>query len=233
MYQVSFKYSDEVFVYQKLINAVNSLCIVKQKNCTCTSGYRSLEKQKIINADSVRSHAGAYQLANGAVYTRDGKCWAAAFGQSNHCYCIAMDITDDWFKALTNAELKPYGLIKPIVYEPWHVQLLEHQGITQAQKETIKNSVLNGRDDENVTVKDFQKAFGLDADGVAGDKTKAKMAEVLQFCQEQLGLNFTTAEEAIRGCMTKPTVWLAMLKTVPYFKNFVMNIINKMGGKAQ
>lgn len=230
---LKFKYADETAVYKPLIDAVNKLCADKGKDCLCTSGYRSLEKQKIINTDSLRSHAGAYQLYNGAVYTKDGKCWAAAYGKSNHCFCIALDITDNWFKALSNKELIPYGLIKPIDYEPWHVQLLEHQGINEEQKNQIRDSVLNNRkDDENVTVTEFQEAFGLTADGVVGDKTKAKLTEVLQFCQEQLRINYSTAEEAIKNSMSKPTIWLAMLKTVPYFKDFVMNIIKKTGGRA-
>lgn len=108
MYCVKFKYQDERFVYQKLIDQINILCTAKGKDCLCTSGYRSLEKQKIINAQSLaqRKSQGGYQRADGSVYTPDGKCWAAAYGKSNHCYCIAMDITDDWFNKLSNAELK-------------------------------------------------------------------------------------------------------------------------------
>ena len=230
MPQVKFKYQDEACVYPKLIQAVNALCVEKRKNCLCTSGYRSSEKQRVINAESLRSHKGAYQKTNGAVYTPDGKCWAAAYGKSNHCYCIAMDITDDWFKVLGNVELAKYGLIKPISYEPWHIQLLEHQGISQKQKESIRDSVLKGAD-EDMTVKEFQSAMGLTADGVAGTQTKEKAKEVLVCCQGILGLNFTTPEAAIKACMSKPDTWLEKLKTIDYFPAFVMNIVNKMGGK--
>jgi hypothetical protein len=229
MYQVNFKYPDEASVYPKLLEEVNRLCADEGKSCTCSSGYRSLEKQIIINAQVLANNSGSVQRNTGAVYSSEGKCLAAAYGNSNHCYCIAMDIPDEWFKSLTNADLKPYDLVKPMDYEPWHVQLIEHNGITQAQKEAIKNSVLNGRKDENVTIQEFQKAFGLTADGIVGDKTKVKLTEVLQFCQEQLGLNYRNAEEAIRDCMTKPSIWLAMTKTVPYFRLFVMNIVNRMG----
>ena len=145
-YSVKFKYPDECFVYPKLIAAVNVLCEAKSNNCLCTFGYRSLAKQKLINAQSLskRKNQGGYQKTDGPVWTSDGKCWAAAYGKSNHCFCIAMDITDPWINALKNAELKKYGLIKPMDHEPWHVQLLEHQGISQAQKETIRDNVLGG-----------------------------------------------------------------------------------------
>ncbi|WP_165835486.1 hypothetical protein [Ruminiclostridium sufflavum] len=46
-----------------------------------------------------------------------------------------------------------------------------------------------------------------------------------------MGLNYITAEEAIKDCMTKPSLWLAMIKTIPYFSSFIMNIVNKMGGR--
>lgn len=145
---VKFKHQYEKFIYQKLLVAINTLYVAKGKDCLCTSGYRSLEKQKIINKQVLDTRKGAYQLPSGAVYTGTGtdrKCWASAYGQSNHCYCISLDITDEWFKALSNDELKKRGLIKPIPYEPWHVQLLEHQGISQEEKIRIRDSVLSGK----------------------------------------------------------------------------------------
>lgn len=232
MYNVKFKHPDESFIYPKLIAAINTLCVAKGKNCLCTSGYRSLSKQKLINAQSLCSHKGAYQKPNGSVYTPDGKCWAAAYGKSNHCYCIAMDITDDWFNKLTNAQLKKYGLIKPMSYEPWHVQLLEHQGISQKQKETIRDSVLKGKvDDVDMGVKEFQTMAGLKADGIAGPATKAKALEVLQCCQEILGNDFKTPESVIKACMSSPGVWIKKLNEVPHLGDYTMNIVKLMGGK--
>ncbi len=227
MSQVKFKYQDETQVYKPLLDAVNQVCIDYSKDCTCTSGSRTIDKQKIINKQVLQEHAGAYQLPNGAVYTPDGKCWASAYGKSNHFFCIALDIADQWFKNLTNAQLKKYGLIKPMSHEPWHVQLLEHQGIAQTQKEAIRDRVLKKVE----LTKQFQTMTDLTADGIAGPITKAKAKEMLQTCQQILGLDFQTAEETIVACMTKPKLWLAALKTIPYFGSFVMNIVEKMGGR--
>lgn len=231
MCKVTFKYSDEIFVIQKLINAVNDLCLDAGKSCTCTSGYRSLTKQIMINKQKLNECSGNYQVASGAVYNSKGQCIAAAYGKSNHCYCIAMDIPDEWFKALTNAQLKKYGLVKPMDYEPWHVQLLEHNGILDVQKVKIRNNVLKGAD-RNMDVKNFQVMTGLTVDGVTGPKTKEKAKEVLQCCQDILGIpNFKTAEELIKGTQSSPDLWLPLLKVITYFDSFLMNIYKKMRGE--
>ncbi|PYG90126.1 D-alanyl-D-alanine carboxypeptidase-like protein [Ruminiclostridium sufflavum DSM 19573] len=231
MSSVKFKYQDEIYVIQKLVDAVNALCKDMGKSCTCTSGYRSLEKQKIINAQKLAESKGNYQVSSGAVYNSKGQCIAAAFGASNHCFCIAMDVSDEWFKELTNAQLKKYGLVKPMDYEPWHVQLLEHNGISDVQKEQIRDSVLKGVD-KDMDVKEFQAITGLTADGIAGPKTKEKAKEVLQCCQGILGIpNFKTAEELIKGTQSSPDIWLPLLKVITYFDSFLMNIYKKMRGE--
>lgn len=233
MPQVKFKYPDEACVYPKLVQAVNSLCAAKSKDALCTSGYRSLERQKTINLQVLTSNPGSRQLVNGAVYNTKGQCLAAAYGASNHCYCIAMDVADDWFKKLTNSELAKYGLVKSMDYEPWHVQLIEHNGISQTQKIAIRDSVLFSRkDDGKVTVKEFQSITGLTPDGIAGCKTKEKAAEVLQVCQEILGNNFISTEEVVKAVSTTPNYWKDKLKTVKYLDVLIMSIVKKMGGKV-
>ena len=162
MPNVKFKYSDETGVYPKLIAAVNKLCQDKGKDCTCTSGYRSLAKQKETNKGVLVSTPGCTQRTDGSVYNKKGQCLAAAYGKSNHCYGIALDITDTWFKALTNSELVKYGLVKPMSYEPWHVELIETRKLSAEQKKVFY----------------FQYVHGLVADGIAGPKTRAKMAEL-------------------------------------------------------
>ncbi len=230
MASVKFKYSDDATVYPKLIQAVNSLCVAKGKDCTCTSGFRSPEKQRSINAESLRSHKDAYQKSDGSVWTKDGKCWAAAYGKSNHCYCIAMDISDDWFEKLTNKELAKYGLIKPIDYEPWHVQLCEHQGISQAQKEAIRESVLKGKVDEDMNVKGFQNMVGLTADGVIGPKTKEKAKEIYSAVRLYWAMNTAPLKRLSRTLNPVRPYGLGCLKQVKYFDSFIMNIVKKMGG---
>lgn len=230
MPQVKFKYLDETAVYPKLIAAVNILCAAKGRDCLCTSGFRNVEKQKVIAKQVLADNPGSKQRTDGSVYSKNGECLAAAYGKSNHCYCIAMDIGDSWFKLLGNDELKKYGLVKPMSYEAWHVQLLEHNGLSLSQKEEIRESVLRGVV-KDMDVKTFQSMTGLKADGIAGPVTKAKAKEVLQCCQEILGNNFKTAEEVIRATQTKPGVWIGVIKTLKYFDSFIMNIVNKMGGR--
>lgn len=161
MPQLRFKYQDETGVFPKLKAAVNILCVAKGEDAFCTSGYRSLEKQKIINKQAA-SKPGRIQRADGSVYDKKGTCWAAAYGKSNHNYGIALDIDDLWFKSLTNDELARYGLIKPMPHEPWHVELIETRKITGDAKKVFY----------------FQYTHCLVADGVCGSKTRAKMAEL-------------------------------------------------------
>ncbi len=231
MPNVKFKYPDEACVYPKLVQAVNALCVAKGKDTLCTSGYRSLEKQKIINKQALNAGPGRIQRADGSVYDKAGKCWAAAYGKSNHCYCIAMDITDEWFKKLTNSDLYKYSLFKPMSHEPWHVQLLELSSITQEQKETIRDSCTKGVSME-MDIKDFQVLAGLQADGVNGPKTRAAAKQVLQICQEILGNKFYSPEEVVKATQNSPNYWMDKLKTVKYLDGFVMNIVKKMGGQA-
>ncbi|HEX2927706.1 MAG TPA: peptidoglycan-binding protein [Ruminiclostridium sp.] len=229
---VKFKYQDEAYIFPRLLNAVNILCIAKGRDCLCTSGYRSLEKQKTIAKEVLNGNPGSRQRDDGAVYDKNGQCLAAAYGKSNHCFCIAMDIGDSWFKALENAELKKFGLVKPMSHEPWHVQLLEHTGISQEQKEAIRDSILKGVNID-MTVREFQAMAGLSTDGIAGPKTREKAQEVLKICQTILGNEFKTAEEAVKATQKSPEIWLPKLKSQKYFPEFVMNIVEKMGGIGQ
>lgn len=230
MPQIRFKYADEACVYPKLVGAINKLCAEKGKDALCTSGYRSLEKQKIINKQVLTDGSGRTQRSDGSVYDKNGKCWAAAYGKSNHCFCIAMDITDSWFQVLTNTELAKYGLIKPISYEPWHVQLIDHNGLSQTQKEVIRDACVKGVN-KKMSVKDFQVLVGLQPDGIAGPKTQEKAKELLPVCQDILGNNFKTPEEIIWATQGSPDYWMPKLEDVKYFPAFIMNIFNKLTGR--
>lgn len=215
MSKVIFKHVDQSFVYPRLINAVNVLGISKGKYANCVSGYRSVENQKATNKSVLQSTPGATQMTDGSIYNKSGQCLAAAYGKSNHCFGIAMDIDDPWFKALSNSELARYGLIKPMSYEPWHVELIETRKLTPEQKPVFY----------------FQYCNGLVADGISGPKTQAKAKEILQFCQELLGNDFKTAQEVIIATQSSPSLWIQKLGEVKYLKEYTMNIVKKMRGE--
>ena len=147
MSKVVFKHPDQSGVSPKLLKAVTQVCIDYGKDGECSAGFRTLECQKATAVWVLAKNPGSYQLKNGAVYIdikKNGKvvekrCHASAYGESNHCFRIAMDM-NGWFEKLTNAQLKPYGLCKPITYEPWHVQLIETIGISKSQKIAIRDS---------------------------------------------------------------------------------------------
>lgn len=232
MYSVKFKHSEQASVYPKLLAAVNQVCNDFKKNAECSAGYRTLECQKATAKLVLVQNKDSYQLKDGSVYIGIGdnrKCLASAYGKSNHCFCIAMDMIG-WFMDLTNTQLKNYGLIKPIAHEPWHVQLAELTGISEDQKEAIRDSCLRG-DGVLMNVTEFQAMTGLKTDGVSGPKTQEKAKEVLRVCQEILGNDFKTVEEIIKATQGSPEMWLPKLKELMYFNNFVINIVNKMGGK--
>jgi hypothetical protein len=231
MYCVIFKHADQACVYPELLAAVNQVCNYFKKNAECSAGYRTLECQKATAKIVLSNNKGSYQLEDGSVYIGTGankKCLASAYGKSNHCYGLAMDI-NGWFEDLTNVQLKKYGLIKPIAYEPWHVQLTEMTWISEAKKIAVRDSYLMKVGD-NMEVKEFQAMTGLVADGVSGSKTKAKAEEVLNLCQKILENDFISAEEVIKATQNAPDMWLIKLKEIKFFDAFIMNIVNKMGG---
>ncbi|HEX2928048.1 MAG TPA: peptidoglycan-binding protein [Ruminiclostridium sp.] len=232
MYSVIFKHPDQAYIYPKLLSAVNRVCSDYKNNAECSSGYRSLQCQKDTAKLVLAQYKDSYQLEDGSVYIGTGstkKCLAAAYGKSNHCFCIAMDI-NGWFEKLTNEQLKKYGLIKPIPYEPWHVQLIEHTGISEEQKIFIRNSCLK-EEGLCMNIKEFQAMTGLQTDGISGPKTQSKAKEVLQVCQQILGYNFKTAEEIIKKTQNNPEFWLPKLKEIKYFDSFIMNIVKLLGGR--
>lgn len=155
---LNFRYSDEKEVLPELTTAMNTFLKSKGWTRTVSSGYRSLAKQKIINADSARQH-GVKQNADGSVFA-NGKCWASAYGCSNHNYGLALDM--DNMNQVTNEQLKPFGLCKTMEHEPWHFELIKFRGLTLEQKKVLY----------------FQYTHGLAADGIMGAKTQAKMKQV-------------------------------------------------------
>lgn len=77
---------------------------------TITDGYRSLEDQKKMYADY---KAGKL------------KATAAIPGTSWHGSRLAVDTSSPPIRAMNNADLKKYGLCKPLSKEGWHIQPIE------------------------------------------------------------------------------------------------------------
>jgi hypothetical protein len=153
-----FKYADEKGILPELYSAMDKFLKSRKWIRKSSSAFRSTSKQKIINAQVAKQH-GVKQNADGSVYAC-GKYWASAYGRSNHNYGMALDM--DGMNSVTNEELKPFGLCKPMVHEPWHFELIKFRGLSQDQKKVLY----------------FQYTHGLVADGICGPKTRAKMAEL-------------------------------------------------------
>ena len=231
MCHVKFKYPEQSCVYPKLLSAINQVCMDFRKDAVCTSGFRTLECQKATAKVVLEKNKGSYQLSDGSVYTgygADRKCLASAYGKSSHCFGLAMDM-DGWFEELSNAQLKTYGLIKPLDYEPWHIQLTELTGISESRKLAIRDSILKGEDD-TMTIKEFQALTSLQVDGIPGPKTQNKAREVLEVCQRILGNNFENPEQVIRATQSSPELWIPRLREIKYFDSFILNIVKRMGG---
>ena len=234
MGQLKFKHADQMNVYPKLIAAVNKLCEDKGRDCLCVAGYRSLACQIATAKQLSQTNKGSYQDTDpkspyyGAVYNKDGQRIGAAYGKSNHCFGLALDIETAWFKKLTNKDLARYGLIKPMDYEDWHVELIETKGLSLENKKKLYESFKDG--DEYMDIKEFQQITGLAPDGIIGSKTKSKAKEVLEVCQQILGIDYKTPEELIKATMDSPAYWLNMLDNIKFFRDFITKLINKMKG---
>jgi hypothetical protein len=63
-------------------------------------------------------------IKDGRVYNSAGKCIVGKPGTSRHQFGLAAD-GSGWVKLLTNADLAPFGLWKPMSYESWHIEPIE------------------------------------------------------------------------------------------------------------
>jgi hypothetical protein len=90
----------------------------KKVKLLLTEGYRSTTRQKEL-----------YAMYLKYLKTGEGTIKSAAKpGTSWHEYRLAIDTSTQPIRGMNNAELKPYGLCKPIAYEGWHIQPLETFG---------------------------------------------------------------------------------------------------------
>ena len=94
---------------------LNNLAQAHNKKLNVVSGYRSYEKQKQMFDNSDRS----------------GKMVARA-GCSRHQAGLAVDV-GGWATELTNKQLAPYGLHKPMSWENWHIEPTETKGLSTKQ----------------------------------------------------------------------------------------------------
>ncbi len=95
-----------------------------------TSGYRSVEEQRAaIDSWTGKCEADGTLISSSyddgvyAWYEGEKVCWAAGQYRSRHRLGYAVDISG--FSSITNKMLEPYGLRKPMSYEPWHVEPIE------------------------------------------------------------------------------------------------------------
>ena len=92
----------------------------------------------MILTESYRSTARQAELYNQYLeYKRTGKGSiksAAKPGTSWHEFRLAVDTSTQPIRGMTNAQLKPYGLCKPIASEGWHIQPIETLGQTDRKK---------------------------------------------------------------------------------------------------
>jgi hypothetical protein len=107
-----------------------------------------------------------------------------------------------WIETLTNEQLKPFGLVKPIDYEPWHITLISLVGISQKEKEKIRDSVLN----PPKVVKD-------------------ELAEALKIIADKADIDYETWYKLSKDSKTKYTDQLK------YLDYFMIKVAKSYGGK--
>lgn len=140
----------------------------KNRKIRVTRGHVSTEEQEAICLSLLKQYPNYYRKENGGVYQLlNGveKCMAAAPGTSLHESGLAIDDPDGWFKDAPNSELAPFGLFKPMAYEPWHVQLVETRGMLGHK------AILYAPVSFPIKTKAFQAANGLIADDINGPAT--------------------------------------------------------------
>lgn len=82
--------------------------------------------------ESYRTNARQTELYN--QFLRCELKLAAKPGTSWHEFRLAVDTSSQPIRGMTNSQLKPYGLCKPIKSEGWHIQPIETLGETDRKK---------------------------------------------------------------------------------------------------
>jgi len=89
-----------------------------------TESYRSTERQ----TELYNQYLEYKRTGKGSIKS------AAKPGTSWHEFRLAVDTSTQPIRGMTNAQLKPYGLCKPIKSEGWHIQPIETLGETDRKK---------------------------------------------------------------------------------------------------
>lgn len=92
------------------------------KKIYISSGTRTIQEQQafVVQYGSI---IGNY-IRDGKVYNSAGNCIVGKPGSSRHQYGLAADCSG-WVKLLSNEDLLPWGLYKPMSYENWHLEPIE------------------------------------------------------------------------------------------------------------
>jgi len=92
----------------------------KKVNLSLTEAYRSTARQ----AELYQMYLDYRRTGKGSIKS------AAKPGTSWHEFRLAVDTSTQPIRGMNNAQLKPYGLCKPIAGEGWHIQPIETAGKT-------------------------------------------------------------------------------------------------------
>lgn len=186
-------------IHPVLAGRIAYVAYVKGEKTVGTSGFRSNEEQLQSQIDALAQHPNYHQHADGRVYNEHGQCMVSAVGQSSHNWGLAFDSHSSpeptWLEQMTDAELRQYGLSKPMDYEPWHIECCER--LTPEEKKLEFYDYMGGGY-YPMDIRTFQMITGLKPDGVAGAKMQAKAQEVLECIGPEL-LKASTTKVQVGG----------------------------------
>lgn len=184
---LKFSHSRQDRVHPVLAGRLAYLASIRNRILPITSGFRSIEEQINAQKTALADNPVYYQTADGGVWkpVKGGKDqrMVAPAGSSSHNWGLAIDSSSTWLSAMTNAELKQFGLRKPMNYENWHVEPIETAGMTLAGKKNEFYEYMNGGHSP-MDIKTLQMITGLFPDGVIGKKTINKVQEILECISE-------------------------------------------------
>ena len=184
---LKFNHSWQDRIHPALAGRLAYLAARRNKILPVTSGFRSIEEQIDAQKTALADNPAYYQTADGGVWkpVKGGKDqrMVAPAGSSSHNWGLAIDSSGTWLSAMTNTELKQFGLLKPMSYENWHVEPMETSGMTLSEKKTEFYEYMNGGR-YPMDIKTLQMITGLLPDGVIGKKTINKVQEILECISE-------------------------------------------------